>query len=35
VVAPFLDERDRRLVAAAEAFAAGHGRLCPSKADNP
>jgi hypothetical protein len=26
-VAPFLDERGRRLVAAAEAFAAGYGRI--------
>jgi hypothetical protein len=26
-VAPFLDERGRRLVAAAEAFAAGYGGI--------
>src|SRR3977135_3031723 len=28
-VAPFLDERGRRLVAAAEAFAAGYGGIAP------
>src|SRR3984893_17146607 len=28
-VAPFLDERGRRLVAAAEAFAAGYGGMAP------
>jgi hypothetical protein len=29
-MAPFLDERGRRLVAAAEAFAAGYGGIAPS-----
>ena len=31
-VAPFLDERGRRLVAAAEAFAAGYGGRNPFRA---